>query len=347
MANGTVTRLGLLGIAIGVIPAFTGAAVVVEANDTSSAVGTVSNYGTINGTAAVTESRDVVNNSTRYTSVEYITAQYVLDDIVGFVGQPEVSEGRVTSLSNFGTPRTPPEQTSGAPETRIREGRDTATASGNVVITGVSADVEANDIVAAIGTAFGGSTYSNAWFNQYWFNDAWFNSSWFNTSTDGPNGTSAATDQADTTAAAGKVLIDGTSSLVEQDDTVSAVGTSGGDVAGAGVVLEADDDVSAFGRVWIIGTAALLEDRDVVTADGSLPKIGVLLSWEEVGNVVSVSIYRSTDNINFTEIAIVSPKQLTYTDSVSDGTDYYYYLVGNLTTGETTDQSATALLDLV
>jgi hypothetical protein len=229
--------------------------------------------------------------------------------------------------------------------TYAKEQRDTVNAVGITSASGSATITDGNDVPVAIGETGTAGTWSNAWFNASWFNADWFNTQWFKP-TD-LDGTANVTEQGDTVTAVGAVKISITGAVTEQADVVSAIGAIADERVGSAAITEGRDTVNTSGLSIITGTATVVETADVVSATGSIGTALLHLQWTEVGTMVNVRIYRSTDNVTFTLIDTVTNGDTEYYDLVTDvSVDYYYYLVGTLTTGGDSTQSDTVEADL-
>ena len=225
--------------------------------------------------------------------------------------------------------------------TRIIEQRDTVFAFESTARTGDGDATEGDDLVVANGVTGGTTPYSNEWFNQYWFNEDWFNADWFNTVIEWV-GNANITEDGDDVSASGRVEMSGYGAVTEAHDTVDSYGSVGNDVLGEAYIYEDGDVVTATGDVTIHANADIIESADTVVAVGGGNTYKVLLSWETVGGMVDIAIYKSDDGITYNKIATVGGATSSYIDeSAVLGETYYYYLIGTQTTGADTDQSDT------
>lgn len=297
-------------------------------------------------------------------------SKYVLDDYVatGYVANPtthtRVSPVAIPSLripeatktSIFYTkdyigqitkagPLSFPIAVLGRAGVNVVERSDTIDAHDAVPRTGDVAVTESRDSVVATGLVDPSAAYSNSWFNADWFSSTWFNSNWFNTAIT-YTGSAVFSENHDTTTTHGSVFIKGSASILENHDTTSTYGSSGNAVTGDVNVLNTTDYRQILGKVLIQGTVSLVEKHDTTSTSGSPATYKLRLSWETVGGMTNIDIYRSSDGTNYTKIASVSGGTTSYLDSIADiGKDYYYYLVGTTTINTFSTPSEVVLVD--
>jgi len=77
------------------------------------------------------------------------------------------------------------------------------------------------------------------------------------------------------------------------------------------------------------------------TVSGSTAAIS--LSWQNVATAYTYSIQRSTDDVNFTTIAVVAASTTAFTDSTAAGTTYYYRIAAENTAGASAFTTSTAI----
>lgn len=296
-----------------------------------------------------------------YVESDYVTDNYVYNEppvtIIGPLGVPisydyesgktvsassKVYDGPTTSVSALGLPQL----VLGSPGVNVVEGRDTLAASQYTPRTGDLGVTNRSDSLSADGSVEQVVGTATLWFNADWFNGVWFNGNWFNTSTT-KTGTLNVIEQADGVSATGHLNILGSANIVEQDDTTTTYGSAGIDVSGNISVIGARDSGKIEGRLLVQGDINVTELPDTLVASGPLSIVNVRLSWQAVGGLTKIDIYRSTDNVNFTQVATVSGGAGSYDDiGISSLVDYYYYLVGTTTIDTTTDPSSTVFLDI-
>jgi len=296
-----------------------------------------------------------------YVEPDYVADNYVYNEppvtIIGPLGVPisydyeagktvsassKVYDGPTTSVSALGLPQL----VLGSPGVDVVEGRDTLAASQNTPRTGDLGVTNRSDSLSADGSVEQVAGTATLWFNADWFNGVWFNGNWFNVSAT-KTGSLNVTEQSDTSSSTGHVNISGSANIVEQDDTTTTYGSAGIDVTGDINVTEARDSSRIDSRLLVQGDINVAALPDTLVASGPLSIVNARLSWEAVGGLTSIDIYRSTDNVNFTQIATVGGGARSYDDmGISSLVDYYYYLVGTTTIDTTTDPSSTVFLDI-
>lgn len=288
-----------------------------------------------------------------YVESGYVVDSYVYEDppvtLTGPVGLPisydyEATRTSVPTIKEYTGPVTGvsalglPQLVLGSPGVDVTERRDTLVARQDTPRTGDLSVSERVDTLSADGSVEQVAGTANLWFNADWFNGSWFNANWFNASTV-KTGNVNVTEQPDSAAGTlGHVNINGSANILELPDTATTYGSAGIDVTGNLNITEASDFRKIEGRLLVTGTISVIEGADTLDADGALLVSGVpvqivRLTWQQVGTMTRVRIYRSSDNITFTNIADVAATTLTYSDKdVPISGTYYYYLVGETTT---------------
>lgn len=145
--------------------------------------------------------------------------------------------------------------------------------------------------------------------------------------TSGATGTLAATEGADTLAAAGAETFTGTLAATEANDTVSGAGTVANPVTGTFASTEAADTLAATGAEKMTGTLAATEASDTLAASGTSTNgvTGTLAASEGNDTLASSGTLAISGALASTEaadtIAVAASERMTGTLAAPEGAD--------------------------